>query len=326
VRDSLQTDSRRVILLSEEGRLPNQPALEALSKRYNRDVLYFDAERVPEKIDLDRVEVFVPPLPHRFGPSTRAVLRSTPSLHVVQLLSAGVDHVHGLIREGVVLCTAAGVRDGGVAELALGLILMQQRDLSWHARRTGEGAWERDHLSPGLHGRRLLLVGYGGIGQRFERAIAGFDVECAVVARTARPAVHGGLPVHGIGELDELLPEADIVVLMLPLTPDTVGLFDAKMLSLMKTGSLLVNVARGAIVDTDALTAETESGRLRAALDVIDPEPLPPEHRLRHTPGVIITPHVSGNTAYGRRLEGMLVESQLRRLFTSRALANMVTV
>jgi phosphoglycerate dehydrogenase-like enzyme len=128
-----------------------------------------------------------------------------------------------------------------------------------------------------------------------------------------------------VSELPELVPHADVVVLMLPLTPDTAGLFDAEMLSLMKTGSLLVNVARGAIVDTDALAAETSSGRLRAALDVIDPEPLPPEHPLRNMPGVVVTAHVGGNTAYGRRLEGVLLESQLRRLFESRELDNVVT-
>ncbi|MDQ1597781.1 MAG: hypothetical protein QOI70_1205 [Microbacteriaceae bacterium] len=321
----MSTGTRRVILLSEEGRLPNQPALEALAEEHGREVVYFDAAHVPDRDTLDRVEVFVPPLPHRFGDATRAVLRSTPSLSLVQLLSAGVDHVNGLIEEGVVLCNAAGVRDSGVAELALGLILMQQRDLGWHAHRTGEGAWERDHLSPGLNGRRLLLVGYGGIGQQFERVVSGFDAECTVVARTARAAVRGGRPVHGVNELPELVPDADVVVLMLPLTPDTAGLFNAEMLSLMKTGSLLVNVARGAIVDTDALAAETSSGRLRAALDVIDPEPLPHKHPLRQMPGVVVTPHVGGNTAYGRRLEGVLLESQLRRLFESRELANVVT-
>ena len=138
----------------------------------------------------------------------------------------------------------------------------------------------------------MLIVGYGSIGAAVERRLAGFEVSVLRVARTARP--EGG--VAPVSDLPGLLPAADVVVLLAPVTAETIGMVDAAFLARMKDGALLVNAARGSLVVTDALVAEARSGRLRMALDVTDPEPLPPGHPLWDLPGVFITPHEGAST------------------------------
>jgi len=150
----------------------------------------------------------------------------------------------------------------------------------------------------------VLIVGYGSIGAAVERRLAGFEVTVTRVARRARPGV------AGLAELPALLPDADVVVLLVPATPETAGMADAGFLGLMKDGALLVNAARGTVVDTAALTAEVASGRLLAALDVTDPEPLPPGHPLWSLSGVFITPHVAASTPVSRQRAAQLVREQ----------------
>jgi len=318
-----EREDRPVILLSEPGRLPGDDDVVALAQRHGRVVERFDAVHMPSEDVLDRVEFLVPPLPHRFGPVTRDVLERTPALRTIQLLSAGTDHMAGLVRPGITLCSAAGVRDPGVAELALGLVLAAQRDLPMHADRMAHGAWERDHLSPGLHGKRVLIVGHGRIALEIGRHLAPFDIACTRVARTARDDQTGH--VHAVSELDGLLPAADVLILILPLTSESRGLIDAAMLAQLPDGALVVNVGRGAVVETAALLSEVRAGRLRAALDVVDPEPLPEDHPLRDQPGAIVTPHVGGNTPYGRVREADLLQQQLERHLTGRPLENVVS-
>ncbi len=317
-------DSAPVILVSEADRLPGRERIEARAAAAGWELRYFDAVTEPDPAVLERTRVFVPPLPHRFGGTTRGLFGRLPALELVQLLSAGVDHVMPLVPAGVALCNAAGVRDRGVAELALGLILMQRRDLGWHTARTVAGAWERDAISPGLNGARVLIVGYGRIGAELRRHLAPFDVEVEGVATTARVAPDG-TTVHALESLPALVGTADVVVLTLPLTERTRGLVDADLLARMREGSLLVNLARGAIVDTNALLAAATSGRVRAALDVTDPEPLPAAHPLRTAPGVLITSHIGGNSRYGDALETELVETQFARYLTGEPLRNLVT-
>jgi len=304
--------------------LPGLERIEARARAANWEVHYFDAVHEPDGTVLSRTRFFVPPLPHRFGEVTRGLFGKLPALELVQLLSAGVDHVTALMPPGAALCNAAGVRDRAVAELALGLILMQRRDLAWHTERTAAGAWERDVISPGLNGGRVLIVGYGRIGAELRRHLVPFDVDVQGVATSARVEADGTV-VHAFSDLSELVCSADVVVLTLPLTTTTRGLFDAQLLARMKDGALLVNVARGPIVDTDALCAEAESGRLRVALDVTDPEPLPSDHPLRTAPGVLITSHIGGNSEYGDALETRLVESQLTRYLAGEPLRNVIT-
>jgi phosphoglycerate dehydrogenase-like enzyme len=175
------------------------------------------------------------------------------------------------------------------------------------------------HFTGTLADSTVLIIGYGSIGQAVERRLAPFEVDVVRVASTPRPGV------HGTDELPDLLPSADIVLLLVPATPATAGMVDAAFLARMKDGALLVNAARGPVVDTDALVAETASGRLRAALDVTDPEPLPDDHPLWRAPGVLITPHVAGSTPASTRRVLRVVRDQLKRYIAGEPLNNVIT-
>jgi phosphoglycerate dehydrogenase-like enzyme len=226
------------------------------------------------------------------------------------------------VPDGVTLCNAAGVHDASTAELAVALILASGRHLDDFARMQPAGRWEPIH-GLALADLRVLIVGYGNIGSAIERRLSGFEV--ASITRVARRARSGDAPVHAIDNLDTLLPDADVVILIAPHTEETEGLFSADRLALLPDGALLVNVARGPLVDTGALLAETASGRLRAALDVTDPEPLPSDHPLWRTPGVLIVPHVGGaSSAFFPRAD-RLIAAQLRRFASGEELENIVT-
>jgi phosphoglycerate dehydrogenase-like enzyme len=256
------------------------------------------------------------------------VLRPVPrmtSVRVVQTLTAGTDHVEPGLKDlppGVRLCNARGVHDASTAELALTLILASLRGVPGAVRAQDRGEW-LGGFRPALADRNVLVVGYGSIGAAIEDRLAPFEVARVTrVARSGRTTARG--PVHPLTELPALLPDADVVVLSTPLTDATRHLVDAGFLARMKDGALLVNVARGAVVDTEALLAELERGRITAALDVTDPEPLPADHPLWHAPGVLITPHVGGATsAFRPRAERLLVD-QLTRFLHQEPLANVV--
>ncbi len=244
-----------------------------------------------------------------------------PSLEVVQTLTAGVDDVAPLVRDGVTLCNAAGVHDASTAELAVGLTIASLRHLDDFARAMPDGRWLYERHES-LADKRVVVVGFGSIGRAIARRLAGFECEIVGVARTERQV--DGIHVHTFADLPDLLPTADVVILIVPLTDQTRGLVDAAFLARMPAGALLVNVSRGPVVDTDALLAATERGHVRAALDVTDPEPLPPEHPLWRTPGVLISPHVGGNTSAFLPRARRLVAEQLGRWAAGEPLANVV--
>ena len=244
------------------------------------------------------------------GDDAFAALARMPRLEVVQTLTAGVDNVWAHLPAGVTLCNARGVHDASTAELVVGLIIAALRGIPDFVRGQDVGEWRaRPHEA--LSDKRVLLVGYGSVGAAVDARLVGFEVEVTRVARSARP---GASPVvHGFDELASLLPYADVVVLTVPLTEETRGLVDAAFLGALHDGALVVNVARGPVVVTDALVAECVSGRLLAALDVTDPEPLPAGHPLWRLPNVLISPHVGGNTsAFQPRARRMLTR-QLER-------------
>lgn len=252
-------------------------------------------------------------------------LAAMTSVQVVQTLSAGIDHVTpgiGDLRPGVRLCNAKGVHEASTAELTLTLILASLRGVPGFVRGQDAEEW-RDGFYPALADKSVLIVGYGSIGAAIEDRLAPF--ECARVARVARSArtTERGL-VHALTDLPALLPQADVVVLSTPLTPQTRHLADAGFLARMKDGALLVNVARGPVVDTKALLAELESGRITAALDVTDPEPLPSGHPLWHAPGVLVTPHVGGSTSAFMPRAKRLIAGQLTRFAAGEELRNVV--
>ncbi|GII92618.1 2-hydroxyacid dehydrogenase [Sinosporangium siamense] len=282
---------------------------------------------VTEPGDPADVEVWIPPLALVSG--IPAMLGRMPKLRLLQLVTAGVDQFLPHLPPGVMLCNARGVHDAGTAEWAVGAMIAVQRDFPEFARRQAEHTWDYHHTGT-LADSKVLIVGYGSIGAAVERRLAGFEVEVVRVASTARDvrAPGGGddrVHVHGTDELPELLGDADVVLLLVPATSGTLGLVDASFLAAMKDGALLVNAARGSVVDTVALLAEVEKGRLRAALDVTDPEPLPADHPLWSAPGVFITPHVAGSTPASMRRTLRLMRSQLLRYLAGEPLNNVIT-
>ncbi|MFJ6759686.1 MULTISPECIES: 2-hydroxyacid dehydrogenase [unclassified Streptomyces] len=235
-------------------------------------------------------------------------LAAMTGVQVVQTLTAGIDDVLGRLgelRPGVRLCNAAGVHTASTAELALALTLASLRGIPGMVRGQDREEW-RSGFYDALADKNVLIIGYGSIGSAIEDRLVPF--ECGRITRVARTArTTGRGPVHALADLPGLLPQADVVILVTPLTDATRGLAGADFLSRMKDGALLVNVSRGPVVDTKSLLAEVESGRLRAALDVTDPEPLPDGHPLWHAPNVLITPHVGGSsTAFEPRAKRLL--------------------
>lgn len=244
-------------------------------------------------------------------------IRGMSSLRHVQLPNAGYDDAVAFRREGLTFCNARGVHDISTAELALGLMIASLREIDKFVLAQSSGQWLQGPR-PSLAYKKVALVGFGSIGQTIGRMLEPFNVDLHAFTRS------GSNGTHTMAELDGLLPTFDVVILILPATPQTVNLMDQRRLGLMKDGALLVNVARGTIVDTDALVGELESGRIRAALDVTNPEPLPADHRLWHAPGVIISPHVGGNSSAFEPGMRALLATQFSRLAAGEELINIV--
>jgi phosphoglycerate dehydrogenase-like enzyme len=239
------------------------------------------------------------------------------ALRVIQTLSAGVDKLLPIVPTGVTLCDAAGTRNAAVAEWVVAAILASTKRLGELRDSQREHRWERQG-SHELAGATVMILGYGAIGAATERRLVPFEVELIRVARRARAGV------HSVEDLGGLLPLADVVVVLLPLTPETIGLLDADLLARLRPGALLVNAARGPILDTRALTELLRAERIRAALDVTDPEPLPPGDPMWDAPGVLITPHLAGDTPAADRRAFRLVGEQVRRYLNGEPLANVV--
>lgn len=230
-------------------------------------------------------------------------LQELPALRALQLGSAGFEHAAPWLPDGVALANAVGVHDTATAELALALVLASQRDLPRFVHDQSDATWSAPQEQRSLADATVLILGYGGIGRALAARLRACEAQVVAAARTAKPGDDHVDRVHAIAELPDLLPTAGVVVLCTPLTDSTRGLLDATALARLPDDALVVNVSRGAVLDTDAVLAECAAGRLRAALDVTDPEPLPSEHPLWSTPGVLISPHTGGNTtAFGPRM------------------------
>lgn len=263
---------------------------------------------------LDEVEIWVPPYFTRFSPE---LLPQMPKLRVIQTLTAGYEHVLPHLPADIRLFNGGGIHDTSTAELAVALTLAALRDIPRFVREQDRAEWGFDWV-PGLADKRVLILGHGRIGQAVERRLKPFEVDIVRVASTARDGVHGS------SELPDLLPEVDVVIVIVPMSEATRGLVDAGFLGAMKPGALLVNVARGGIVDTDALVEALTRGHVRAALDVTDPEPLPPDHPLWRAPGVLISPHTGGASSAMWPRAHRLVRDQLTRYAAGEPLANQV--
>jgi phosphoglycerate dehydrogenase-like enzyme len=276
-----------------------------------------DGDELPGTIG----EVAFYALPYMKGTAVLDRVSEMPQLEVVQTLTAGYEDVLPLLPDEVTLCNAAGLHDTSTAELAVALALASGRQLGLFARNQLSGTWDQ---RPGrsLADQRVLIVGYGHIGAAIEARLLAFEV--ASVTRVSRRGRTGPPPVHPFDDLPALLPTADVVFVAAPYTPETEGLFGARNLGLLPDGALLVNVARGKLVDTAALLAELSSGRITAALDVTSPEPLPASHPLWHAPGVLISPHVGGASSAFAPRAGRLIAGQLARFAAGEPLANIV--
>lgn len=271
-------------------------------------------QEVPDSVE--DVRFYVPP--YQMGPAIGDVLPRMRNLEVVQLLSAGVDNVRSRVPDGVALCNGRGIHDTSTAELTLALVLASLRGIPDFVRAQDRHEWTPG-WRPALADRKVVLVGYGAIGEAIEARLLPFEVEVVKVARTARDGV------HPIEDLPALLPEADVVILIVPLTDATRGLVDAEFLGRMKEGALLVNVARGGVVVTDDLVAALHAGRVRAAIDVAETEPLPADSPLWDAPGLLVSPHVGGASSAMWPRAHRLVRDQLHRYAAGEPLHNVMT-
>jgi phosphoglycerate dehydrogenase-like enzyme len=296
--------------------VPTEPVAQALAGLAGASV----EVRAPDGSDLPEsvaeVEFYV--LPFFPRPDAVAAMKRMPRLKVVQTLTAGFDAVRPHVPASAILCNARGVHDASTAEWVVGATTAAIRQFPYFAAEQAAGRWSYQ-FTECLAGKTVLIVGYGSIGQAVERRLAGFDVHIRRVARTARTGV------SPVSELPDLLPEADVVILLAPVTTETAGMVDAAFLARMKDGALLVNAARGVLVVTDDLVAEVASGRLSAAMDVTDPEPLPPGHPLWALRNVLITPHVGASTPISASTAQRFVRDQAERYMTGQPLLNVIS-
>jgi phosphoglycerate dehydrogenase-like enzyme len=264
---------------------------------------------------MERVEFLVPA--YMDQPPAPDALTALPKLRVVQLLSAGFELWQPLVPPGVALCNGRGIHGASTAELAIGGLISLMRDLPRLIDQQREKRWVDDQTD-GLDGKRVLVLGVGDIGARVATVVTALGASATLVGRTAREGV------RALGEVPGLLPDHDVVVVAVPYSPETHHLVDATFLAAMPDGARLVNVARVAIVDTEALLADLTARRLSAYVDVTDPEPLPADHPLWSAPNLLITPHIGGGTTGWEDRALTLVHDQIERLLANEPLVNVV--
>lgn len=300
--------------------LPGQEWVDAVGPVDGLELAVWDLEGPPDRAD--EVKVVVPP--YLGGGRRIPALRHTPGVELVQLLTAGYEDVQAALPFEVRLANAAGVHDASTAELAVALTLAALRDIPAFVEAQSQERWLPPAFHDALADRRVLVLGYGSIGRAIVSRLLPFEVQVTAVASVARAGDELVDRVHGVDQLAELLPSHEVVIVVVPLNERTAGLVDDGFLASMPDGALLVNVARGGVVDTAALVRHGHSGRIRAALDVTEPEPLPSGHPLWTTPGVLITPHVGGaSTAFMPRATRLL-QDQLGAYAAGRPLRNIV--
>jgi phosphoglycerate dehydrogenase-like enzyme len=286
--------------------VPDEGLLEALGPQPSDvKVVLWDFSQPAPRTSIDIVVV-----PY-LGPADRFRRLEEVRTSLVQSQSIGFDGLETYLPEGTTFANAASVHETSTAELTLALILASQRGIPDFVRQAEAGHWHRAWY-PSLADRTVLLVGYGGVGRAVEERLLPFETTVERVARTERRDDHG--VVHAFSALPSLLSRSDIVVVAVPLSETTTHLIDDAFLAAIPDGSLLVNVSRGTVADTEALIAHARSGRIRLALDVTDPEPLPDGHPLFTMPNVLISPHVGGATNAMLARMARLVNRQIERM------------
>jgi phosphoglycerate dehydrogenase-like enzyme len=269
--------------------VPGETGRAALAGQEWADPVLYDPDHDwPEPASSAEVLVVSPE--SRTADRLLAAMRELPKLRMVQTLSAGVELWEGKLPDGVLLSNARGAHGGATAELAATGLLAVYREVPQFLSNQAGHRWDQ-HPTETLDGKRVLVLGAGDLAQSLRSQLEPFGATVTLVGRSARDGV------RSFDEVPGLLGGHDAVVLMVPYNDQTHHLADAAFLARMPDQAVLVNVARGPVVDTNALLAELTAGRLRAVLDVTDPEPLPADHPLWDAPGVLIFPHVGGNTA-----------------------------
>ena len=265
--------------------------------------------------DLSEINFYVPS--YMGGAAALSYAAKMPNLKVLQMPNAGYDDALAYVRPGLTLCNASCVHDASTAELAVWLALASRRGFPEFIRDQIAGTWDHRRFTS-LSDSNIGVIGFGSIGKQVVKNLSGFDVNVTSFSKSGRD---GSVKIE---ELDKHLPNLDIVILILPLTDESRHMFNKERLAKMKDGALIINVARGPIIETDALIAELNSGRLFAALDVTDPEPLPAGHRLWSAKNLLLVPHVGGNSTAFEPRARRLVESQLALLADGKTLNNIV--
>jgi phosphoglycerate dehydrogenase-like enzyme len=265
--------------------------------------------------DLTQVDMYVPS--YMGGANALSYAAKMPNLKILQMLNAGYDDAMAYLRPGLTLCNARGVHDASTAELAVGLAIASRRGFAEFIREQATGTWNHRRF-PALSDSKVGIIGFGSIGKEVARKLSGFDVSITAFTQSGRDGT------VKIDDLDKHLPQLDIVILILPLSDSSRHMFNAARLASMKDGALIVNVARGPIIDTEALIKELNSRRIFAALDVTDPEPLPQGHPLWSAPNLIVVPHVGGNSEAFEPRGRALIESQLKLLAAGSPLEHVV--
>ena len=265
--------------------------------------------------DLSEIDFYVPL--YMGGAKALSYAAQMPNLKVLQMPYAGYDDALAFSRPGLTICNAPKVHVASTAELAVGLAISSRRGFDFFSQKQREGQWQ-SRVFPSLTDSRIGIIGFGNIGKKIAQNLSGFEVSIAAFTQSGRD---GSLTID---QLDSHLPNLDIVILILPLSDSSRHLFNAERLSKMKDGALLINVARGPVVDTDALVKELNSGRIFAALDVTDPEPLLSGHPLWSAKNVQIVPHIGGNSEAFEPRGRVLIESQLKLLAAGKPLEHVV--
>jgi phosphoglycerate dehydrogenase-like enzyme len=283
------------------------------------------------------IDVWIP------DPYSNVALKARPHLTGIKLvlsLMAGTEWIPAAVGPHVTICSATGAHNIATAEWTIAAILAMLKYFPLYQEIQRAGVWKQRFKIPAhyaeitgdkrllyppvmqeeLTGKTVLLVGYGSIGKEIERMLEPFNVNLIRMARSARTDP----TVHSVGDLDALLPQASVVILILPSTAESHHLIGARQMELMQQGTLLVNSARGPIVDTHALVAALQAGRIRAAVDVTDPEPLPDGHPLWSCPNLLITPHVGGSSPMFAARAVKVAEGELRRYMAGEPLKNVV--
>jgi phosphoglycerate dehydrogenase-like enzyme len=295
--------------------LPSSSFLESL-KGFEDEIQVVNSEKgIPDLIE--DVEFLVPPM-FEIRSEIEALIPKMKSLRVIHSLSAGVEDLLPHVRQGVKLCNSTDAHHTSTAEMAVALTLASLRGIS-HFSREYDWQLRTQQIWQSLADSKVLIIGYGSVGAAIERRLSGFECEVVRVARHAREGV------YGVAELDQLLPLCDVVILCTPFTVETENLANKNFFAHMKQGALFVNVSRGPIANTNDLVDAIQTGHIRAALDVTEPEPLPSEHPLLNLPNVLLTPHVAGrSTALQSRLNDLIC-AQVKRYLTGEPLKNVIS-